>query len=363
MEEGHEGVVRILLQNGASAFKAPIGDENPFHDAVTSGQLGIVRVFLEESGTRIGEGDIYVALLNATREQHDEIAELLRCHLAGEATREANKRMYLHDAITRHRRQRDGDLSRRVPADRAGDAFASLAGSVNDTLDRVEALVVELQVATDGLAHDLKSPLTRLRSALERAAREVTEPAAQEAVDRALAEGERLLALVETALRITRAEAGIGTESFTPVDLAVELEDIAEIYGPVAEDAGRAIRVIGAASGVTLPIHRELIGQALGNAVDNALKYGAGTITLGLAVGETHATLSVADEGTGIRPEDRAVALRRFGRLDLARGGTGAGLGLSLIAAVARLHRGAVRLEDAHPGLIVAIDLPLMDRG
>ena len=258
---------------------------------------------------------------------------------------------------------RDGDLSRRVPADRAGDAFASLAGSVNDTLDRVEALVVELQVATDGLAHDLKSPLTRLRSALERAAREVTEPAAQEAVDRALAEGERLLALFETALRITRAEAGIGTESFTPVDLAVELEDIAEIYGPVAEDAGRAIRVIGAASGVTLPIHRELIGQALGNAVDNALKYGAGTITLGLAVGETHATLSVADEGTGIRPEDRAVALRRFGRLDLARGGTGAGLGLSLIAAVARLHRGAVRLEDAHPGLIVAIDLPLMDRG
>ncbi|KAK0360002.1 hypothetical protein LTR94_029040, partial [Friedmanniomyces endolithicus] len=104
--------------------------------------------------------------------------------------------------------------------------------SVNAMLGRVDGLVAELTIATDGLAHDLKSPLTRLRSALERAAAAVTEPAAQDAVDRALAEGERLLAMVETALRITRAEAGIGKESFTPVDLAVELEEIAEIYGP-----------------------------------------------------------------------------------------------------------------------------------
>lgn len=252
---------------------------------------------------------------------------------------------------------RDGDLSRRVPADATGDAFADLAGSVNAMLDRVEALVVELKIATDGLAHDLKSPLTRLRSALERAAVVVTEPAAQDAVDRALAEGERLLALVETALRITRAEAGIGTESFTAVDLGGELEDIAEIYGPVAEDVGRDIRV-AAVSGVVLPVHRELLGQALGNLVDNALKYGAGTITLALTAASGTVTLSVADQGAGIAPEDREAALRRFGRLDSARSGTGAGLGLSLVAAVARLHGGAVRLGDAAPGLVVAIDLP-----
>lgn len=252
---------------------------------------------------------------------------------------------------------RDGDLSRRVPADRSGDAFAALAQSVNAMLGRVDGLVAELTIATDGLAHDLKSPLTRLRSALERAAAAVTEPAAQDAVDRALAEGERLLAMVETALRITRAEAGIGKESFTPVDLAVELEEIAEIYGPVAEDAGRAIRV-AIAGPATLPLHRELLGQALGNLVDNALKYGAGTITLALDVGGDTATVSVADEGTGIAPADRDAALRRFGRLDTARGGTGAGLGLSLVAAVARLHGGTVRLGDAAPGLVVAIDLP-----
>jgi signal transduction histidine kinase len=252
---------------------------------------------------------------------------------------------------------RDGDLSRRVPADRSGDAFAALAQSVNAMLGRVDALVAELTIATDGLAHDLKSPLTRLRSALERAAAAVTEPAAQDAVDRALAEGERLLAMVETALRITRAEAGIGKESFTPIDLAVELEEIAEIYGPVAEDAGRAIRVAIAAP-ATLPLHRELLGQALGNLVDNALKYGAGTITLALDAGEDRVTVSVADEGSGIAPADRDAALRRFGRLDTARGGTGAGLGLSLVAAVARLHGGTVQLGDAAPGLVVAIDLP-----
>lgn len=252
---------------------------------------------------------------------------------------------------------RDGDLSRRIPDDAAGDAFADLAASVNATLDRVEALVAELTIATDGLAHDLKSPLTRLRAALERAAATVTGSAAQEAVDRALAEGERLLALVETALRITRAEAGIGAESFTPVDLGRELEDIAEIYGPLAEEAGRAIRVVSAA-GVVRPVHRELLGQALGNLVDNALKYGAGTITLALTGGAGVATVSVADQGAGIAPEDREAALRRFGRLDSARSGTSAGLGLSLVAAVARLHGGAVRLGDATPGLVVAIDLP-----
>ncbi|WP_197418604.1 sensor histidine kinase, partial [Sphingomonas sp. CCH9-F2] len=112
------------------------------------------------------------------------------------------------------------------------------------------------------------------------------------------------------------------------------------------------------AAPATLPLHRELLGQALGNLVDNALKYGAGTITLALDAGEDRVTVSVADEGSGIAPADRDAALRRFGRLDTARGGTGAGLGLSLVAAVARLHGGTVRLGDAAPGLVVAIDLP-----
>lgn len=241
---------------------------------------------------------------------------------------------------------RGGALSHRAPGAEGADAFAMLATSINATLDRIERLVGELTLATDMLAHDLKSPLTRLRSALERAAVAVDTPAAAEAVERALAEGERLLRTVETALRITRAEAGIGREAFEPVDLAVELEEIAEIYGPLVEDAGRAIRV-AAPVPLTLPIHRELVAQALGNLVDNALKYGAGTITLALEVAPGVARVSVADEGPGIALEHREAALRRFGRVDEARGGSGAGLGLSLVTAVARLHGGRVVLEQA----------------
>lgn len=252
---------------------------------------------------------------------------------------------------------RGGELWHRAPEEEGGDAFAMLSRAINATLERIERLVGELTLATDMLAHDLKSPLTRLRSALERAAVAVDTPVAAEAVERALAEGERLLRTVETALRITRAEAGIGRDAFAPVDLKVELEEIAEIYGPLVEDADRAIRVV-APAGLTLPVHRELLAQALGNLVDNALKYGAGTITLALDVAPGMARVSVADKGPGIPPEHRDTALRRFGRVDEARGGSGAGLGLSLVTAVARLHGGTVVLEhDA--GLKVVMELPV----
>lgn len=266
----------------------------------------------------------------------------------------------LNDTVATLRTVRDGDLSRRVADDRSGDAFAALAMSVNATLDRVQSLVAELTLATDIIAHDLKSPLTRLRSALERAAITVRDPAAQEDVDRALAEGDRLLATVETALRISRAEAGIGRDAFTPLDLGGALRELAEMYAPLIEDAGRDVRLAIDDEAIR-PAHRELIAQALGNLVDNALKYGVGTITLGLARAADRIHLSVADQGMGIAPEHHGTALRRFGRIDEARGGAGVGLGLSLVAAVARLHDGQVRLEPAAPGLRVVIDLPAGD--
>lgn len=254
---------------------------------------------------------------------------------------------------------RDGDLTRRTPVEYDGDAFAMLAVAINGALDRIQQLVEELTLATDTLAHDLKSPLTRLRSALERAAMAADTPAAQDAVDRAQAEGDRLLQTVETALRITRAEAGIGRDAFTAVDPAGALVEIAEIYGPLIEDAGRTIGVAATAAPV-LSLHRELIAQALGNLVDNALKYGAGTITLALTADPRWVTISVSDEGPGIPHASRATALRRFGRIDEARSGSGAGLGLSLVAAVARLHDGEVMLSDATGGgLCVAIRLPV----
>lgn len=263
----------------------------------------------------------------------------------------------LEDSVATLGAVRDGELSRRVAVDEGGDAFAMLAGSVNATLDRIQRLMEELTLATDMLAHDLKSPLTRLRSALERAGAAVDTPAALEAVERAQAEGERLLQTVETALRISRAEAGIGRDAFAPHDLATELEEIADIYGPLVEDAGRAIRVAVTTRPV-LALHRELMAQALGNLIDNALKYGAGTITLALEAEPGRVQVSVSDQGAGIAPEHRAAALRRFGRVDEARGGSGAGLGLSLVGAVARLHGGTIGLEGDE-GLRVVIDLPV----
>ncbi len=262
----------------------------------------------------------------------------------------------LEGTVETLRHVRGGSLAERVAPDGSGDAFAMLGEEVNRTLDRVAALIGELKIATDGLAHDLRSPLTRLRVALERAGAEVGHGPARDAIERAEGEGERLLALVETALAISRAEAGLGRDHFAPVDLSAMVEDIADLYAPVVEEAGRTIRVEAPAA-LIRPIHRQLLDQAIGNLIDNALKYGAGTITLRLTIWGEGAVVTVADEGAGIAPDQRGEALRRFGRLDPARGGNGAGLGLALVQAVAHLHGGEVELSDAGPGLAVSIRL------
>lgn len=262
----------------------------------------------------------------------------------------------LQASVATLRDVREGRLSRRVPADDTGDAFARLGSEVNQALDRMAALNHELKIATDALAHDLKSPLTRMRAALDRAAQAVEDPQAQPFVDQAVTESERLMAIVETALSITRAEAGMGRESFAESDLSELLATVAEIYEPLVEDHGRAI-VVKAPPALHLRVHRQLLDQALGNLIDNTLKYGAGTVTLSLEPDAQGATIIVADQGPGIEAKRREQALRRFSRLDEARGGWGAGLGLSLVQAVAHLHGGQVELQDAAPGLAVRVRL------
>ncbi|HKT85645.1 MAG TPA: HAMP domain-containing sensor histidine kinase [Novosphingobium sp.] len=251
---------------------------------------------------------------------------------------------------------REGDLSRRVPPDDTGDAFALLGSEVNQALERVAALNDELKIATDTLAHDLKSPLTRMRTALDRMAQQVSDPGSQPFVEQALAESERLMTIIDTALSITRAEAGLGRESFAVSDLSELLNNVAEIYSPLVEEQGRAI-VVKAPASFEMLVHRQLLDQLIGNLVDNALKYGAGTITLSLMPDGSGATITVTDRGAGIAPGRRGQALRRFSRLDEARGGGGAGLGLSLVQAVAHLHNGTVELRDGAPGLEVVVRL------
>ena len=243
-----------------------------------------------------------------------------------------------------------GDLDRRVPLDGGSDAFEALGRSVNAMLDRIAVLVGELKLATDGLAHDLRSPLTRLRATLERALAAADSEEGRVAVLRAMDEGDRLLGMLDTALRITRAEAGIGRDAFQPVDLSALVADVADMFEPLAEDRGLTV-MVAQSDAIIVPANREMIGQAVANLVDNALKYGAGVIRVGVAEVAGQVAITVADDGPGIPADRRGDALRRFGRLDAARTESGAGLGLSLVAAVAHLHGGVLELGDNAPGL------------
>lgn len=329
------------------------GHTSPEAMLIQSVRLGNGAVLV--TGTVIESERQILALLERTSMIALALSVVLAAFAAFVSTRLILNR--LQATVATLRDVRAGDLARRVPPDETGDAFALLGSEVNQALDRVAALNAELKIATDGLAHDLRSPLTRMRAALDRLAQRVEGEEAQGYVDQALAESERLMAMIETALNITRAEAGLGRESFVASDLSELLGNVAEIYAPLVEDQGRAIEVRAPAA-FEMPVHRQLLDQALGNLIDNTLKYGAGTITLALLPEPNGGvTLSVADQGPGIAAQDRDQALRRFARLDEARRGWGAGLGLSLVQAVAHLHDGTVELRDAAPGLEVAIRL------
>jgi signal transduction histidine kinase len=251
-----------------------------------------------------------------------------------------------------------GALAERVPTDDSGDAFDTLGRSINTMLDRIEALVSQLRMITDGLAHDLRSPVTRMKSLIERAALETRDASAQAALERVAAEAETLLRMLSTALQISRAEAGIGRDRFQEVELRPLLDDLAEIYGPLAEDGGFALEV-AAPAGLSAMLHREFVSQALGNLIENALKYAAGGQRIELSARQKgdELLLAVADDGPGIPEDRRQEAVKRFGRLDPARHLPGSGLGLSLVEAVARLHEGRMALTDNRPGLRVELRL------
>lgn len=257
-----------------------------------------------------------------------------------------------------------GKLEARVvlPAGPPADAFDSMGQAFNVMLARVEALIDELRAVTDGLAHDLRSPLTRLKARIERLSHGTTVDADDLAA--VSAEAESLLAMLDNSLEISRAEAGIGRDSFAEIDLAAMITDLADMYEPLAEDAGVTLSV-AVTGAVPAQAHRQLLGRALANLIDNALRYGAGgaRIEVGAQATAAGSRLWVADSGPGIPADRRDEALRRFGRLDAARGPQlggmqGAGLGLSLAGAVARLHGGTISLSDNQPGLKVAIDFP-----
>ena len=264
-----------------------------------------------------------------------------------------------------------GDLSGRLPVGRSGDELDRLASNLNAMLERIEALMVGLKEVSDNIAHDLKTPLTRLRNRAEEAlAKSRSEVEYRSALERTIEESDGLIRTFNALLMIARAESGQARGDMVDFDAADVAAGIHELYEPFAEDDGMTLQVKTASA----PLHgnRELISQALANLVENAIKYGkpaavpldadaattAREIVIEARQDGEHVLLSVTDHGPGIPEADRKHAIERFVRLEASRTLPGSGLGLSLASAVATLHGGELRLGDAHPGLTATLALP-----
>ncbi|MGD9829108.1 MAG: sensor histidine kinase [Hyphomicrobiaceae bacterium] len=266
-----------------------------------------------------------------------------------------------------------GDLAQRLPVSASGDEFDRLSTSLNAMLARIEQLMVGLSEVSDNIAHDLKTPLNRLRNQCESALRDPRGgPAYREGLERTIEMADELIRTFNALLAIARLEANAVPEGMEPLDIAAIVADIAELYEPVAEEHGMSLALTPpppALAPVRVKGNRQLIGQALTNLVENAIKYGRGSgqppdgadITLAMALTGRSVEIVVADRGPGIGEADRERALRRFVRLEASRSAPGTGLGLSLVSAVTRLHGGTLRLEDNAPGLRIVLALPIAE--
>lgn len=262
------------------------------------------------------------------------------------------------DAINRSSRAiLAGDLRSRMPVRGRDDEFDQLAQNLNGMLDRIEALMERMRGVAHDIAHDLRGPISRLRSRLEVTLIRDQEPETYRTVLReTVTETEDILATFNAILNISLAESGALRKDFQDIALDGLLADVAELYAPLAEQKGSRIDV-AVEAGLTLRGHPNLLSQAVANLLDNAIKYAAqaGPITLSAGHVGGRLELAVADRGHGIPAERRGEALERFARLDASRSTGGSGLGLSLVAAVAHLHDAALELADNGPGLKVVL--------
>lgn len=256
-----------------------------------------------------------------------------------------------------------GDLSRRIDQTGSGDDFDRLSETLNAMLDRIGGLMENLRQVSNDIAHDLRTPLSRLRQGLEEASgRNLTSVDYESVVERAIGEADALLETFSALLRIAQIEAGARRSAFQPVDLSDAMHTVAEAYTPAIEEGGRSLRT-EIATNVQVRGDRDLLVQLFANLIENANHHTPpGTsITLRLAREPDAAIAEIADDGPGIPEEERAKVLRRFYRLEHSRTTPGNGLGLSLAAAVVGLHHGVVELLDNAPGLRVVVRLSTHD--
>ncbi len=338
--------------------------EHPDHQA-------LVRVFQLPGGFRLLVGRdleererLYHIILSAGRWS---VVIVIVLGLAGGllVTRRVLRRV---DAMTETTRTiMTGDLGERLPVAGTGDELDRLAENLNAMLERIEALMRGLKEVSDNIAHDLKTPLTRLRNRAEEALRTAkSESEYRASLESTIEESEGLIRTFNALLMIARAESGQARDNIGEFDAAEIAHDVGELYEPLAEEKGLSLKV-EADTPARLTGNRELVSQALANLVDNAIKYAAPLAGVNGVAPEIvvralndgdRIMLTVADNGPGIPQEDRGRVVERFVRLEQSRSQPGSGLGLSLASAVARLHGGELSLEDNQPGLKSVIALP-----
>jgi signal transduction histidine kinase len=252
-----------------------------------------------------------------------------------------------------------GDLSRRIPISDVEDEFARLNRDINRMLDRIEHLIDGVRHVSNAIAHDLRTPLGRIRSRLEEALRPGNNTTLAGTAGFAIQEVDELIRMLDRLLQIAEAESGAHRQSFAPVSLAVVVNDVVELYDATAEAEG--ITLVSEIEGQPVTLgDKNLITSALVNLTDNALKYAGSGATVRVRATQDRDAVSmiVQDDGPGIPPAERSRVIERFYRLDQSRSLPGNGLGLSIVAATASLHWGKLELEDAAPGLIARIVLP-----
>ncbi len=262
----------------------------------------------------------------------------------------------------------DGNLAERLPVTGRRDEFDRLSQSLNAMLDRIQDLMTGLKDVSDNIAHDLKTPLHRLRTRAERALQSSPTPEKlAEALGTVIEEADTLIQTFDALLSIARLEAGSRAESFGPLNICALVRDVADLYEPASEEQQLRLR-LACVGDIMIAGEKHLLGQAMANLLDNAIKYAspasgdsanseveAAFVDIGLEDKGDAVDIIVADHGPGIPAKDRERVLQRFVRLQPSRSIPGTGLGLSLVAAVARLHGGSVSLEDNRPGLRIRL--------
>ena len=260
-----------------------------------------------------------------------------------------------------------GDLSRRMPVSGSNDELDRLAGSLNEMLSQIERLMTGMKEVSSNVAHDLKTPLTRMRARIEAALRQNNKPEYEAALNQTIEECDQLLRTFNALLSIAQAESGQMRQGLQALDFNDTLTDVVELYEPLVEEAGGSLK-LESTPGLRVRGDRQLLAQALNNLIDNAMKYGSGgaeksaEITVRGRVEDQTVVVEVADSGVGIPEIDRDRVLDRFVRLDESRSKPGNGLGLSLVASVMTLHSGQLQLADNNPGLRAILRLPLYNQ-